>query len=330
MPYTIPLTPTIRLHLPHTSRWADWFLPQIFAGWPPPALLNDDNTHDTVITLDLTASRTPPRPPAHLPCLYQDHPHDLIHVYQPQPDHFLLYFPDGALTHVDLTHHTIQGEFTPAILQTGRLEDVIFTSLAPLLRRQGAYLAHAFAAVPPDGTAALLLVGPSHSGKTTTGLQLLLADWQLLANDVVLLQEEDGVIWAHPWPGLITVRPYTFTLLPRLGQKLDTPLPVPTHGATLTGAQVAWLGWATAVPVQTISFPHILPQQPTCALTPENRGVALARLLQESVDRWDVAQIEPHTALLRRLVAQATCYRLQLGEAVETIPHLFTRLGEKA
>jgi serine kinase of HPr protein (carbohydrate metabolism regulator) len=60
---------------------------------------------------------------------------------------------------------------TEGVLRNGRFEDVTFTSLAPLLRRHGYYLLHAFAAVKEGH--AILLVGPSGSGKTTTGLHLL-------------------------------------------------------------------------------------------------------------------------------------------------------------
>ena len=68
----------------------------------------------------------------------------------------------------------------------GRFEDLTTMALAPVLRRRGIYLIHAFSAAA-NGQA-LLLCGASGSGKTTTGLALCAAGMQLLANDIAALR----------------------------------------------------------------------------------------------------------------------------------------------
>lgn len=321
----IPLTADITLELVTTQPWVDHFLPPLLAGWPPSAWEKGRHTAVSIpFTLNLHPTLDPL--PAGLTPIFQDE-QGLLDVYQPTAVEFLLHFPDGALVRIDLTQQTIHGTFTPDILHHGRLEDVLFTSLAPLLRRHGCYLVHAFAAVRPDAQnpTAALLVGPTRSGKTTTGLQLVLAGWRLLANDVVLLQATaEGEIWAHPWPGLITVRPYTFDLLPQLVERLhpsQTTLP-PTHEVALTGAQIAREGWGTATAVQAIYFPQIQEGQPYSQLIPQNRALALANLLQESLDRWDNEQIASHSHLLHQLVNQAATYKLWLGQETARLPAL--------
>ncbi len=331
MRYTVPLTAHITLDLVTTQPWAERFLPELLAGWPPPdlsALVHaaDDVPHTAVFipfTLTLTDDLSPLLP--NLPPIFQDKKDGLLDVYQPTAVQFLLHFPDGALVQVDLAKQTAQGSFTPAILDNSRLEDVIFTSLAPLLRRHGCYLVHAFAAVclEADTPAAVLVVGPTRSGKTTTGLQLVLSGWRLLANDVVLLQATaEGEIYAYPWPGLITVRPYTFELLPHLAEHIGSPAFRPTTNVTLTSAQIAGDKWGTAVPVRAIYFPHIQNNQPHSRLMPQKRALSLATLLQESLDRWDTEQIASHSHLLHQLVHQAATYKLQLGQDVAQLPEL--------
>ena len=330
MRHTIPLTAHITLDLVTTQPWAEPFLTELLAGWPPSDLFRTADNHDkvdTAVSIPFTLTQTdalPPLPPD-LPPIFQDKNDDLLDVYQPTAEQFLLHFPDGALVQIDLAAQTVQGSFTSAVLHNSRLEDVIFTSLAPLLRRHGCYLVHAFAAVCSEAAtpAAVLVVGPTRSGKTTTGLQLVLSGWRLLANDVVLLQATaEGEIYAHPWPGLITVRPYTFELLPQLAEHIGSPAFRPTENVTLTSEQIAGDKWGTAVPVRTIYFPHIQKNKSHSKLVPQKRALALATLLQESLDRWDTEQIAPHSQLLHQLVNQAATYKLQLGQAVAQLPEL--------
>lgn len=56
---------------------------------------------------------------------------------------------------------------------------------------------------------AVLLTGPSHSGKSALGLQLLAFGCDLVADDQTLLEKRDGVLWAScpvPIKGLIEAR----------------------------------------------------------------------------------------------------------------------------
>lgn len=213
---------------------------------------------------------------------------------------FHLTFRAGGTTLVDLDANTLSLTVLEDALQNGRLQDMLFTGLAPLLRRQGVYLVHAFAAAR-DGEC-LLLVGPSGSGKTTAGLSLLAAGWQFVANDVVALERRGDSICAWRTPGPPSVRPSTWTLLPR-----------PTH--LLTAAPSA------AYPIRTLVFPHITPAT-LSQLTPQPRGVALATLMQESVDRWDGATLRAHLALLQQVCVQTAVYTLASGPDVALWPQL--------
>lgn len=324
MTITARLTERITVELIDATPALEKFWHKMMAGWPPSTLASAPSRGQT-IRLALTQVDEPPSPPTSFAPIFQDNV-GLLHVYQATAEQLWLHFPDGALVHVDLVAQMVRGSFTAVMMRNARLEDVIFTSLAPLLRRHGYYLVHAFAAVCPATypPGAALIVGPSRSGKTTTGLQLVLAGWKLLANDVVLLrQTPEGEVWASPWPGLITVRPRTFRLLPTLADHVGRPGVLPTNDVALTSDQIARKDWGTAVPIKAIYFPQI-ETSPTSQLIPKNRGIALARLLEESLDRWDTSQIAPHSALLRRLVQQAGAYQLRLGQDVAQLPDLLT------
>ena len=301
----------------------------LFAGWPVSAAATAPP--DMVLQLSLTA---------HLPILPDTPPFfsdeqalpeggGILSVYHGDADGVRLHFLDGALVAVPLdttlAAPKAAGWLTQRALAVGRFEDITLTSLAPLLRRRGYFFVHAFAVARDDR--ALLLVGPSGSGKTTTGLSLLLAGWQLLANDALLLQERAGIVYALPTPGSINVRPPTLDLLPDLRRILGAEL---TPGQMdVTQALMAVFDWSEPAPVTAVYAPQI-ESRPSSALRRQNRAICLAHLMAESVDQWDQAMLPVHMNLLQTLSQQAAAYVLQLGADVERLPALLTGLDFQA
>jgi hypothetical protein len=78
---------------------------------------------------------------------------------------------------------------------------VLTITAAMLLVRDGRTAIHAGAVVRPDTGGAWLLVGDSHSGKSTTTANLVRAGWSYLSDDyVVLSRANDGEIEIEGWP----------------------------------------------------------------------------------------------------------------------------------
>lgn len=285
----------------------------IFGG----ALRSDANVPLAQILLELqlaTSLHLPPEADA----IYRD-PQQIVDVYRRSSADLTLHFRQGALVHLSPggSDHAY-GLVTPRACESGQLEDVTYTTLAPLLRRQDLYLLHAAAVSTARGV--LLLVGPTHSGKTTTGLALLLAGWGHLASDVVLLSPSTSGIRAHPTPGLLSARPKSFQLLPGLRRLLHDPIgskPIRTpRRLSLTPDH-----WGKPDRVITLCFPE-LTSDSSSSLHPLPAAVALARLMEESVDRWDVDRLEQHMAFLERLCRQARSFRLALAPDVQQVPAL--------
>ncbi len=307
----------IRLHSDDVIIQKAW--QQLFRGWFVPAV---DQAIRPDISLFLSLIAESPTLPA-APPFFRDSdlkPSEpgILSVYHGKKGTVLLHFLDGAWVTVPLNGLTAaNGVLLQQAMEHGRFEDITFTSLAPLLRRAGYFLAHAFAAAK-DGRG-VLIVGPSGSGKTTTGLSLLLDGWKLLANDVLLLQVRPDGVYALPTPGAIGIRPPTVALLPQLRDLVGD---LSGSGQVdVTPALFDWVEWGEAVKVTAVYFPHIESRSHS-KLAPLNRAICLAHLMSESADQWDAALLPAHMDILQKLSQQAAPYTLHLGPDVNQLPVL--------
>jgi hypothetical protein len=214
----------------------------------------------------------------------------------------------------------LKGFITSYAIAEDLLEYVTFCSLAPLLRRRGYYLLHAFAATL-NGQA-ILIAGPSGSGKTTTGLSLIGAAWGFLTNDLAVLRQRPDGIHALPVPNKIGVRPFTLELLPWL-KEAATPSSLTEPSAQRWPLEKLGVSWSEPGLVTQVWFPSIIGRGQSY-LTDYSTALSLGRLIEESVERWDTEMIASHLALLHSLVQQSRSYKLHLGENLLNLNSLGT------
>jgi hypothetical protein len=61
------------------------------------------------------------------------------------------------------------------------------------------------------------------------------------------------------------------------------------------------------------------------AIRPLSQALALARLMEQSIDRWDEAMLDRHMTVLQKLSEQAETYALHLGRDVLQLPELLAK-----
>lgn len=288
---------------------------RLFEGWSVEAP-ESSGVVPTVLELQLVSDL--PEPPTQSPTFR--HTDGILEVYQTTEQETLLRFPGAAQVSLDVQGPggPIRGSLREATLRREQLEDIILTCLAPRLRRQGTYLLHAAALAQYDE--AILLVGPSGSGKTTTALNLALSGRHLLANDAVMLTERDGQVAALATPGDIRLRSGALRFLTSPGV-VETLLSRGSQTTVLARAGPFGVQTNISAPVRRIYFLRVTDDH-RCRVSSEQPAIALARLCEQSVDRWDKPALTAHLDFLHRLSRQASSYLLELGTDVSDLADL--------
>lgn len=255
-----------------------------------------------------------PDPPAGDPQYHHD---DLIDYYV-DGAHVVAHLPRYGQLEFDLAAGRTKGRIVPAALHTyGVVEDLIAVGLSPHLRRRDLYLIHAFAAALNDR--AVLLVGGIGAGKTTTGLALLDAGWQLLSNDSPILTP-DGTVLGYP--GLLSAYPDTFMRFDTTAALVTQTSADETDAKITIAAESLWPDvWCDRAPAGAVCFLQIEARQDH-KLTPLAAPEALRRLLPHAIERWDRQMIPGHLRVLSHLLKSVPAYVLHLGPDVSTIPAL--------
>ncbi|MCB8978275.1 MAG: hypothetical protein H6657_12700 [Ardenticatenaceae bacterium] len=264
------------------------------------------------LTITFQTVATVPAPPNRPPDFQQG---DLLHYFV-DGDQVIAHFPRYGQLHLNLAEGWTRGQVVPAAGQTyAILEDLIAISLSPHLRRRQKFLLHAFAAAL-DGQA-VLLVGGIGAGKTTTGLSLLNAGWQLLSNDSPIVMGNGRI---QQYPGVLAAYPESFAHFPTLAHLAESAAGGNGRQKITVTAESVWPDvWLREAPVRAICFPQI-ESRDDHALTPLAKLAALARLLPHAVEQWDKVMIPAHLNILRQLVDAAPAFSLHLGPDVVSIP----------
>lgn len=181
----------------------------------------------------------------------------------------------------------------------------IFTMLtisaALLLSRLERALMHSAAVLDGNG-GAWLLVGDTHSGKTTTTVNLIRSGASFLSDDHVVVSSgpETGSVWVEGWPRIFHID---------AGWEYGD---VRGHRIGLDPAAFAPGRWVRRAPLAGLLFPEVLPESPT-RLEPLPAATALIRILRQSPWLFGDRGAAPPVLALLRSAAERPAFRLQLG-----------------
>ncbi len=292
--------------------------PDFWQGWRHSFASLPSSTAVPDLVVQFTTVTAVPAPPNRPPDFQQG---DLLHYFV-DGDQVIAHFPRYGQLHLDLAAGQTHGQIVAAAGQTHAiLEDLIAISLSPHLRRRQRFLLHAFAAAHEGG--AVLLVGGIGAGKTTTGLSLLNAGWQLLSNDSPALAANGRIL---QYPGVLAAYPQSFAHFPTMAHlAVGDDGGNGRHKISVTAESIWPDVWLSSAPVRAICFPQI-ERRTAHQLDPIAKPAALARLLPHAVEQWDKAMIPQHLQTLRQLVEAAPAYILHLSPDILAIPQAISAI----
>ncbi|MCB9099923.1 MAG: hypothetical protein H6632_10310 [Anaerolineales bacterium] len=284
------------------------------------------------ITIDWHIHQHPaaPPPPPGMPSLAET---PLVSYYG-AGDLVVVRLPKYGLVAVDLANSRLIGAVTRLCLEAyGVFEDVLMIALAPLYRRRGWFPLHAFAALAPNGRAALI-TGHIGSGKTTTGLALMNAGWKLLSNDSPLLRLTNHQVEVLAYPGQLSAFDDSLARFDTLKRFIPTdPEPEALNLLAPAGPQkrvfraedVFTEPWASTGLAGGVFFPQVVPGLNQSELVPVPPTKAALELVPQAIEGWDKATVPPSLHLVRTLVEQAPCFILRLSPQVEQLAGVISR-----
>lgn len=248
--------------------------------------------------------------------------HDGILAYYPTPTGVHLHFSDLAQMAIDFENGTSRGTVLKGARGEGSLiEDVVANGLSPHLRRRGLFMIHAFAASYSGRCA--LLVGHFGAGKTTTGLALLDAGWQLLANDSPIISSGSRI---RSYPGLVAAFPDSLQMFDRLQNLVEQEQSGDGVTKVVFAAESLWPDvWANEAQAGIILFPQVEDIEKSFT-EPVEPLDALGKLMPHAMERWDRSTISSHLTVLRELVENAPAKLLHLGRDLDRVPQMIAGL----
>jgi len=165
--------------------WSCNAVSQLFAGWflDP---LSQSTTHKPDLILRIRCGVTPPSVPIGL-TVFEIALGGTCHTdnssFYLKFENSLIVFGRDIFAVVDLWVDK------PYDVSSAKVAQLISHALSPAMRRCGIFEIHSAGVIPPDRTRAMMILGPSGTGKSTLTSRLAKCGWRYLSDDILLLQD---------------------------------------------------------------------------------------------------------------------------------------------
>ncbi len=201
---------------------------------------------------------------------------------------------------------------------------IVTLSLLTLLQRRGLFAIHGAALATKDGRA-VVIVGPSDSGKSTLSLNIAMAGWDYLSDDSILLWDNGSRIEVRPFRRHFGVDPDAAGLFPQIKAAASQMLTDPDKWQLDTGLLFEGKLVESADP-QVIIFPTVVDAD-TSEFVRIPQIDAITHLMTQGTFIEAGRQIATRQMnLFAKLVSQCGNYRLKSGRDIKKNPQLVNNL----
>ncbi|HEX8458033.1 MAG TPA: hypothetical protein VF656_12105 [Pyrinomonadaceae bacterium] len=183
------------------------------------------------------------------------------------------------------------------------------------LRRGGLYLLHAAGVVEPETNAGLIVVGNSNSGKSSLTIRLAAAGWRYLSDDMLVLDEADGVVvaWALRRVFSVSSESLAGSGLTDVDAALGAPVNSDPSKRRLEPRQVFPDSFVESCRPRVLLFPTLTGEQAS-RVEKLSAGEAMTQLIRQCPwASYDRGTAREHLRLLALAAKQSTSYKLFAG-----------------
>jgi hypothetical protein len=254
-------------------------------------------------------------------------------VYEP-PAGEVLYFEDEDVLYFDydaavrILCAPAEGSVRVSAVTSERaslwlLSRPLFTlPLVELLKRRGLYSVHAAGVCLGDR--ALLLAGPTASGKSTLALALVRAGFGFLADDMLFLGRRAGRLRALSFPDEIDIANEAAQWFPELASLAARPPRPGFSKHQIRAEELYGADFIDASDPVALVFAAVSPGERTVLEPIDGHGALLE--LASNVLLTESRASQAHLDALGELVQGSACYRLAAGRDFARIPTLLREL----
>ncbi len=274
--------------------------------------------------LELHQLRAPRKPARHLPGTAEllrtsrVPPNDRLRYWMSGPDLYIEAV-DRCLIRFNWANKRIRGWLCASRgWDAGRL--LIHPVCYELFRHAGLFPMHAAGAVRNGH--AVIFSGRGGSGKSTSAVALVRSGFELLGDDLILLQSNSAGVRVLSWPQRIRVTRKTAAMVPEIAHLRNAPGRLKK---AFSLRDVYGRDHALSARPRLILFPE-LTRQPGHAAVPLDPATALCRLLPNSLYVVEPQTAAKHFDALARLTAACRCFVLRCGTNIGDLPAVVEKL----
>jgi hypothetical protein len=215
---------------------------------------------------------------------------------------------------IDMSAHTAEGVIAPDVDDPARFKPFYFLTLSVLylLRSVGYYAIHAAGLLQDD--AAVLLVGTSDSGKSTTTLGLIRRRWHYLSDDSVALVAAADGIDAVSMRHDVCVDADVAEHFPELTYRVWPSAPNDPAKWRIDPEVLYPGSFMQSMRPNVLVFPHVTGEAVSVIEPlPQSIAVMMAGRFSALQLAHDPAAMKAQFSVLGSVVAQCSCFALRLG-----------------
>lgn len=228
------------------------------------------------------------------------------------------YFPGRLHAEIDTASKKCIVELSQSICNEKQVVDGLLRFiLGEVLKTVGVFQIHAASAA--INNQAVLVVGTSGAGKSTSSYTLLDKGFSLISDDHPIIYDNGGTVCAKSFYSTVGLSPKSLGLLRKRSLEEERFYENESGKYRIPAKLIA--SHIDEAPIRLVVFPEVFPESDT-VLLPVTKSSALQSCLKHSFFTKLPGVSSVHFGVFSRLILQSRCFKLICGKDINRFPDL--------